>query len=45
MLIYLSDLPVKIIIKANIKNGVKTNKIPIHEINMIKPPKYFMGRS
>jgi hypothetical protein len=43
MLIYLSDLPVKIIINANMKNGVKTNNAPIHVINMIEPPNDLCG--
>ena len=30
-------------IKANTKNGVKTNNIPIQVINMIKPPNLFVG--
>jgi len=37
------DLSEKIIIEANIKNGVKTNNIPIQVINTIKPPKRFIG--
>jgi hypothetical protein len=36
-------LPVKIIIKASTKNGVKTNNMPIQVINIKTPPKLFMG--
>jgi len=39
------DLSEKIIIEANTKNGVKMNNIPIQVINMIKPPKRFIGLS